>query len=165
MSQGYYLQALSGEIKRLLPAKCHKDFDAWMQQGRIELHPSNGGTGMQVARLAYQAVYLIEGLPFRELDPQLILAQVAAWLQDHDAHREAYRLGDPEYDVEPIDEKTADLAISVDFNEPLYLLPDDAGPIHYGGRRYQVAPYEVWVAETGVLWVNDSGPFPLGGDQ
>lgn len=163
MSQGYYLQALSGAIKTLLPAKCHKDFDAWMQNGTLRLTPKHGGNGLQLARLDYQAVFLIEELPFKELDPALVLATVAAWLQDHDTERERLELPEPEYDVDPIDDRTADLAISVQFSEPLYLQPDAAGPIAYGGQHYRVAPYEVWVAETGKLWVNQDGPFPLGG--
>lgn len=162
MSQGYYLQALSGAIKALLPAKCHKDFDAWMQDGTVRLAPKHGGNGVQLARLDYQAVFLIEDLPFKELDPALVLATVAAWLQDHDTEREQFELPDPEYDVEPIDERTADLTISVQFSEPLYLQPDATGPITYDGQRYRVALYEVWVAETGQLWVNQDGPFPLG---
>ncbi len=163
MSQSYYLQALSGAIKTLLPAKCHKDFDAWMQNGTLRLTPRHGGNGLQLARLDYQAVFLIEELPFKELDPALVLATVAAWLQDFDTEREQFELPEPEYDVEPIDDRTADLTISVHFSEPLYLQPDAAGPIAYGGQRYRVAPYEVWVAETGQLWVNQGGPFPLGG--
>lgn len=164
MSQGYYLQALSGAIKNLLPEKCHKDFDAWMQDGTVRLTPKHGGTGLQLARLDYQAVFLIEDLPFKELDPAWVLATVAAWLQDHDSEREQFELPDPEYDVEPIDERTADLTISVQFSEPLHLLPNATGPISYDGQRYSVAPYEVWVAETGKLWVNQDGPYPLGGE-
>ncbi|GHA05623.1 phage tail protein [Oceanisphaera arctica] len=158
MSQGYYLQALSGVIKELLPRKCHKDFDAWMQNGTLRLAPKHGGNGMQLARLDYQAVFLIEDLPFKELDPALVLATVAAWLQDVDTEREQFELPDPDYDVEPIDDRTADLTISVQFSEPLFLLPDAAGPIAYGGQRYSVAPYEVWVAETGQVRVNGGQP-------
>lgn len=161
MSQGYYLQALSCAIKAILPAKCHKDFDAWMQDGTVRLTPKHGGNGVQLARLDYQAVFLIEDLPFKELDPAWVLATVAAWLQDFDAEREQFELPDPEYDVEPIDERTADLTISVQFSEPLYLLPDALGPITYGGKQYSVAPYDVWVAERGQLWVNEHGPYPL----
>lgn len=163
MSQGYYLHQLSTAIKAVLPAKCHKDFDAWMQNGTLQLTPADGGNGVQLARLNYQAVFMVEELPFRELDPALVLATVAAWLQDFDADRERLELPDPDYDVEPIDEHSADLTISVLFSEPLYLQPDAAGPVHYGGKRYRLAPYEVWVAETGKLWVNNSGPWPLGG--
>jgi hypothetical protein len=163
VSQGYYLHQLSAAIKAVLPAKCHKSFDAWMQNGSLQLVPKHGGNGLQLARLNYQAVFMVEDLPFRELDPAVVLATVAAWLQDFDAEREQLELPDPDYDVEPVDEHSADLTISVPFSEPLYLLADAAGPVRYGGQRYRVAPYEVWVAEAGKLWVNQSGPYPLGG--
>ncbi|WP_418139202.1 phage tail protein [Oceanimonas smirnovii] len=164
MSRGYYLHQLSTAIKDVLPAKCHKDFDAWMQNGTLQLTPKDGGTGVELARLNYQAVFMVEDLPFRELDPAVVLATVAAWLQDHDTDRERLELPDPDYDVEPIDEHSADLTISVLFSEPLLMVPDAAGPIRYGGERYRLAPYEIWVAEYGKLWVNENGPWPLAGD-
>lgn len=80
MSQGYYLHQLSTAIKDVLPAKCRKDFDAWMQNGTLQLTPKDGGTGVELARLNYQAVFMVEDLPFRELDPAVVLATVAAWL-------------------------------------------------------------------------------------
>lgn len=157
MSQGYYLQALSQTLRALLPPKCRKDFDAWMQDGTLVLAPADGGRGMQLARLDYRAVFLIEELPFKELDPAVVLATVAAWLEDHDGHREQLELPDPDYDVEPIDDNTADLTISVQFSEPLNLEPDDQGPVVYGGQRYRVAPYEVWVAEQARIEVSGGG--------
>ncbi|VEG97035.1 phage protein [Aeromonas encheleia] len=97
-AQGYFLQALHAELLRVLPAKCHKRLDSWMENGTIKLEPKNmGPTGVNVAWLTYQAVFTIEQLPFRELDPAILLATVAAWVQEHDDYREQYELPDPEY--------------------------------------------------------------------
>lgn len=157
-AQGYFLQALHAELLRVLPGKCHKRLDSWMENGTIKLEPRNmGPTGVDVAWLTYQAVFTIEQLPFRELDPAILLAAVAAWVQEHDDFREQLDLPDPEYAVTPNDEQTADLEIQLPFAEPLRLIEHPQGPINWLGKRWNVAPYDIWVAEHIDLNVGDTG--------
>ncbi|MCS3460499.1 hypothetical protein M2367_002669 [Aeromonas sp. BIGb0445] len=147
-AQGYFLQALHTELLRVLPPKCHKRLDSWMENGTIKLEPKNmGPTGSNVGWLTYQAVFTVEQLPFRDLDPAILLAVVAAWVQEHDDYREDFELPDPEYAVTPNDEQTADLEIQLAFAEPLRLIEQADGPIHWLGKHWQVAPYAIWVAE------------------
>ncbi|WP_429076424.1 phage tail protein [Aeromonas hydrophila] len=147
-AQGYLLHALHAELLRVLPAKCHKSLDSWMEEGNIRLEPRNmGPTGVNVGWLTYRAVYTVEQLPFREMNPAILLATVAAWVQEHDEFREQYQLPDPEYGVTPNDEQTADLEIQVEFTEPLCLIEQEDGPIHWNDTCWNVAPYDIWVAE------------------
>ncbi|MGT4672951.1 phage tail protein [Aeromonas caviae] len=163
-AQGYFLQALHAELLRMLPAKCHKRLDSWMENGTIKLEPRNmGPTGVDVAWLTYQAVFTIEQLPFRELDPAILLAAVAAWVQEHDEVRAQLDLPDPEYAVTPNDEQTADLEIQLPFAEPLRLIEHPQGPINWLGKHWNVAPYDIWVAEQIDLNVGDTGDHQLGG--
>ncbi len=163
-AQGYFLQALHAELLRVLPAKCHKRLDSWMENGTIKLEPRNmGPTGVDVAWLTYQAVFTIEQLPFRELDPAILLAAVAAWVQEHDEVRGQLDLPDPEYAVTPNDEQTADLEIQLPFAEPLRLLEHPQGPINWLGKHWNVAPYDIWVAEQIDLNVGDTGDHQVGG--
>jgi len=163
-AQGYFLQALHDELLRVLPAKCHKRLDSWMENGTIKLEPRNmGPTGVDVAWLTYQAVFTIEQLPFRELDPAILLAAVAAWVQEHDHVREQFELPDPEYAVTPNDEQTADLEIQLPFAEPLRLIEHLQGPINWLGKHWNVAPYDIWVAEHIDLNVGDTGQHRVGG--
>lgn len=163
-AQGYFLQALHAELLRVLPAKCHKRLDSWMENGTIKLEPRNmGPTGVDVAWLTYQAVFTIEQLPFRELDPAILLAAVAAWVQEHDEVRGQLDLPDPEYAVTPNDEQTADLEIQLPFAEPLRLIEHPQGPINWLGKHWNVAPYDIWVAEQIDLNVGDTGDHPVGG--
>lgn len=157
-AQGYFLQALHAELLRVLPAKCHRRLDSWMENGTIKLEPRNmGPTGVDVAWLTYQAVFTIEQLPFRELDPAILLAAVAAWVQEHDEVRGQLDLPDPEYAVTPNDEQTADLEIQLPFAEPLRLIEHPQGPINWLGKCWRVAPYDIWVAEQIDLNVGDTG--------
>lgn len=165
-AQGYFLQGLHAELLRVLPAKCRKRLDSWMENGTIKLEPKDmGPTGMNVAWLTYQAVFTIEQLPFRELDPAILLATVAAWVQEHDEFREQYELPDPEYAVTPNDEQTADLEIQLPFAEPLRLIEHPQGPINWLGKHWNVAPYDIWVAEQIDLNVGDTGAHQVGGQS
>lgn len=162
-AQGYFLHALHAEIERVLPAKCRQKLDSWMEDGTIRLESRNmGPTGVDVAWLTYQAVYTVEQLPFREINPAIVLASVAAWVQENDQFREQFGLGDPEYAVTPNDEKTADLEIQLTFTEPLRLVEHQNGPINWMGKRWNVAPYEIWVADHIDLNVGNTGRHQLG---
>ena len=163
-AQGYFLQALHAELLRVLPPKCHKRLDSWMENGTIKLDPKHQGpTGVDVAWLSYQAVFTIEQLPFRELDPAILLATVAAWVQEHDEFRADLDLPDPEYAVTPNDEQSADLEIQLPFAEPLRLIEHPSGPIRWLGKCWSVAPYEIWVAEQIDLRVGNAGHHLVGG--
>jgi hypothetical protein len=147
LAQGAFLHALHTELKRVLPDKLHKQLDSWMESGTVKLEPKNmGAGGVIVAQLSYQAVFTVEGLPFRLVDPAMLLAVAAAWVQEHDHDRDMRGLEDPTYTVTPLDDATADMELAVDFIEPLSLIPDENGPISWQGQRWKVAPYEVWVA-------------------
>ncbi|MGY3895747.1 phage tail protein [Aeromonas enterica] len=147
LAQGAFLHALHAEFRRVLPDNLHKQLDSWMESGTVKLEPKNMGSGgVIVAWLSYQAVFTVEGLPFRLVDPAMLLAVAAAWVQEHDQDRDMRGLDDPSYTVTPQDEHTADMELTVDFIEPLSLVPDVDGLIHWQGQRWTVAPYEVWVA-------------------
>jgi len=160
-TQGYYLHALTEAVSAALPQKCRADLESWMENGSLQICPIDMGLGVNVARLQYDALFLIERLPFRVVDPAIILAVVAAWLQDYDTDREMMNLPDPSYAVVQNDDNTADLEISIQFSEPLRLVPDEAGPVPYQGQRYRVASYEIWIAEHGTLAVGNLPPAPL----
>lgn len=157
-SQGYFLHALHQALLDVLPAKYHHLFDSRMEDGGLLLEPKNmGPTGSNVAYLTYRAVYTLEGLPFHECDPAVLLATVAAWLQDNDPERERFELPNPKYSNDRADEYTADLEIQVTFVEPLRLCPDEKGPVLWGGQYWAVEPYEIWVVDQLHVQVAGSG--------
>lgn len=163
--QGYKLRTLHQHLLTVIPKPCHKLLDSWMERGTLRLEPKNmGPTGRNVAIVAYTAVFVIESLPFRALDPAVVLASIAAWLQDHDDERDRYELPDPEFVVTADDEQTADLEVQIQFVEPLVVSPDAKGQVEYDGQRWNVVPYEIWTADTINLHVGDTR-HPVGGDQ
>jgi len=102
------------------------------------------GHGVEIARLRYDMVFQVERLP--ESDSHDFLALVMAWLCDHDAEREDQALVDPEVTVLLNDEDTADVDLSVEFDEGLQIVPDENGTIPYQGKKWRVADVPIDVA-------------------
>lgn len=146
-SAGYYLKGLTSAIQELLPAKVNKNFDCWMEDLEMQLVPKCHGQGRDIGYLSYKAVLSFERFPFKQFAPEIVLASVMAWLMDFDKYRENFELSDPTADVEPEDDNTAEMTIEVDFKEPLMVVEDENGLIVWEGKRWTIAPYEIWVAE------------------
>ncbi len=83
----------------------------------------------------YDAVIQIERYPG---DGPALLAIVLAWLEDNDPDRDG--LSDPEVDVDVNDLVTADVELSVEFEERIIVIEDPAGGIYFRGRRWNVVP-------------------------
>lgn len=102
------------------------------------------GHGIEIGRFRYDAVIQLERYPD---DAYALLAFVTAWLQEHDPDRESQGLGDPDVDVSLDDDRTADVELSVEFEEALELVPDESGPIEFNGQRWRVAEVPIDVAD------------------
>lgn len=144
---GYLLQALTEHLLKVVPEKCHKTFDSWMDTAELRLEPRDEGFGQQLGLMDYEAVLSLSEFPFRESDPAVVLASVMAWLQDNDPFREKYELDDPTFEVEPESENVANVEINIHFIEPVTVVEDEKGQIDWQGKKYSISSYEVWIAE------------------
>ena len=105
---------------------------AFLDQGAVMLTGRNLGHGViDIERSDYDGIAL--------------LALVSGWLQSHDPDRDG--LEDPEVNAAVNDLSTTDVQIAVEFQERIEIIPDDAGPISFAGKRWRVAPVPVDVAE------------------
>jgi hypothetical protein len=102
------------------------------------------GHGIEVGIFKYDGVIQIESYPD---DAYLLLAFVTAWLQDNDPERERQGLAEPDVDISPNDDRSADVELAVEFEEALQLVPYADGPITFDGRRWRVADVPIDVAE------------------
>ena len=121
-----------------------ENFESFAERG--ELHPLfiDHGQGIQVARFRYDGVINIESYSG---DGMTLLALVTSWLSEHDGERHDIELPDPEVNVQLNDRHTADVDITIVFDEPVNLVRDDNGPVMYDGVRWSVAESPVDVAE------------------
>lgn len=144
---GYKLRDLKAFITTCVGDKIAKRMTAEMQEVQLILAPKNMGHGLDLMTQRYKAEFYFDRFPFKEYDPAVLFANVAAWLMDNDDEREYQpELGDPEVDVVLEDQNAAEIIIEVMFEEPVKVIEDENGPIYWSDKRYRIEEYEVWVA-------------------
>lgn len=157
-SAGYYLQGLLQHLKSVLPTRQHKHIECWMEDLELITGAKNQGLGADIGQISYTASFSFERFPFKEIDPAVIMANVIAWLEDNDTQRETYELNDPSFDVTPTSDTTVEMTLDIEFIEPLMVVQDDAGQITWRGQQWALAPYEIWVAEHGEVFIANTMP-------
>lgn len=136
--------------------------DSWAEKavlvpgGRNITVGQNDMQGRELGLVQYDAIFAIENFSGSAF---VLIAQVFAWLAEHDNNREQYSLGEPELDVAPIDAGRCDVEIRITFLEPLQLVRDDAaGNIVVDGIKWRVDEPIVYTAEaSNVLPKNSQG--------
>lgn len=130
------MQALATHLlsKGLFAAE---QFDYWMENGTNEFASKRHGNGYVICRFRYDAVFSVERY---SQSADLFLVLISVWLMDNDCSRNALELPMPEVDVTPLDDHTVDVEIKITFEENITVLPDDEGPVEWGGKRYGIAP-------------------------
>lgn len=95
---------------------------------------------LEVGVWSYEGVVQIERYPGS--GPEL-LAHVLSWLAECDADRPHQDVKDPQLTIHLNDAETCDVELSVEFEEPLLVMEDSSGPIHYRGKRWAVCLPEI----------------------
>lgn len=146
---GYKMQALRAHIEMCLGKQIAQRLDAEMSNIELTLTPRNMGNGIDIAQQRYLAEFQIDRLPFKKYDPAVLFANVAAWLMDYDEERDNQlgELKDPEIEVVIEDENSAEVLIQVMFEEPIKIEEAAEGDIYWMGKRWEIADYQIWVAE------------------
>lgn len=74
---------------------------------------------------------------------QNLMAIILGWLATHDTERTAQGKKDPELTIELNDILTADVDISLEFEEALTVVEDVSGPIAFAGKQWLVCPVDI----------------------
>lgn len=146
---GYYLQGLLTALKKVIPERQHHYIECWMEDVEMTIGAKHQGLGMDIGYLSYRAQFTFEKFPFQKIDPAVIMASVMGWLMDNDKHRDDFNLNDPTFDIESESETTVLMNLEIAFIEPLMVVEDAKGLICWQGKKWALAPYEIWVAEHG----------------
>lgn len=146
---GYKMYDLRAFIEARLGKQIAKKLDAEMSDIELILSPRNMGMGMDIAYQRYTAEFYIDRLPFKQYNPAVLFANVAAWLMDNDKDREEQlgELKDPVIEVVIEDEQNAEVLIQIVFEEPIKVVEDENGDIYWRGKQWKLEEYEIWVAE------------------
>jgi len=152
---GYKLRDLKAFINEIVGAKIATRMDCEMGSVSLRLNPKNMGNGFDLMTQQYVAEFLFDKFPYNQLDPAILFANVGAWLMDNDSSREdSDELGDPEIEIVIEDERSAEVLITIEFEEPVKIIEDTAGPVYFQNKRWRIQEYDVYVAEKFQLTVN-----------
>lgn len=133
------MQALATHLleQKLFSAE---QFDYWMENGTAEYAAKRVGQGVLLCRFRYDAVFSIERYT---RSAALFLAILSAWLLDKDEDREQDELPMPSVDVTPLNDRMADIEVTVAMSEDITLVPDEEGPVVFSGQRWTVKAVEL----------------------
>lgn len=130
------------ESRLVLP----EQLDSWAEKVNLALIWKHTEHGLHMGDMRYQAVIVLERFADH---PGRLMALLGSWLETHDADRSRLELADPNFEIEQLDDDTADVEIGVEFVEPQYLAEEEGGEIEAFGKRWAFVPFDLWVAEDG----------------
>lgn len=79
-------------------------------------------------------------------DAQSLMAIILGWLASHDTERCLQNKKDPELTIELNDMLTADVDISIEFEEAVTVMEEATGSITFAGKRWSISPVEIVAA-------------------
>ncbi|MGX2949366.1 phage tail protein [Ursidibacter sp. B-7004-1] len=146
-------QQLTDFLLTHLPQSYKANFYSWMENGKL----INEGkqvteTGIEIAQLDYQAVLFFENLPFKEINPYELLALIQVWINEQDYYQ--FRDFETPFDIEMIDDVTAELTVTISFKEPITAEKDPTGKLLIAGERYKFDEINISVVEQIELGLN-----------
>jgi hypothetical protein len=123
-----------------------EQFDSWTDQVSLQLIWKPDRDGLHMADMRYRAVLSLERFTDH---PARLMALVGSWLETHDTNRDRHELPEPLFTVDPLDQDSFDVELSLEFVEPQYLAEDPGGEIEAFGKTWAFVPFDLWVAEHG----------------
>ena len=131
-------QQLTDFLLTKLPKRYHGNFYSWIEDGKLL------NEGRQVTD---NGVFHFEALPFNEISPAYLMAFIQVWVNENDPMRDVLDEGEIPFDLDIIDDNTADLIFTIAFREPLTAMEDSEGELKIDGVNYRLDEIEVFTAE------------------
>lgn len=138
------LTAFLIERRLVLP----EQLDSWAEQVTLPLYWKPTANGLHMGDMRYHAVVVLERLTD---NPARLMALVGSWLEVNDPNREDDSLAAPTFEIDQLDPDTADVELQLDFIEPQHLSESDTGEIEAFGTRWDLVPFDLWIAEQGTV--------------
>lgn len=135
-------------LKNYLAEKTDVAADAITAQLKsMVLKPQGSDEGNQVLLhvLNYQASLSLIGFPYQAVDIARFNAHLMTWLAEQD-DREGIEEAFPTITLDLQDAQTANLELSLAFEEDVYITPSAEGEIEYGGKMWVLGTAEMDLA-------------------
>lgn len=141
-------QQLTDFLLTKLPKRYHGNFYSWIEDGKL-LNEGRQVTdnGIEVCHLSYNGVFHFEALPFTAISPAYLMAFIQVWVNENDPMRDAFNDNEIPFDLDILDDSTADLIFTISFREPLTAMQDERGELQISGENYRLDEIEVFTAE------------------
>lgn len=128
---------------------CHRieKIDAWVEDIEQTTRGKYEGNSVLLYTLKYRAVFSIESFVYSKDPIELLHTRLIAWLADNDDRSD---MDDKELSISPdvLDKHTADIEITLMFEEDVYITESENGQIEYGGKTWELADPEHDIAES-----------------
>lgn len=140
-------QQLTDFLLGKLPTRYQANFYSWIEDGRL-LNEGRQVTynGIELCHLSYNGIFHFEALPFNEISPAYLMAHIQIWLNEHDEIRDSLDEAEIPFELEMIDDNTADLVFTIPFREPLTAVADEKGELQIAGKAYRLDDIEIFTA-------------------
>lgn len=111
--------------------------DQWVENIAIKLKGRYDGTRVLLHTMEYRAVFSIERFEYQKHSIELFGALLVTWLSENDDRGE---LADPDPNVivDVLDDDTADVEITLQFEEDVYITESENGVIQFAGKRWSL---------------------------
>ncbi|MCT8824372.1 phage tail protein [Glaesserella parasuis] len=137
-------QQLTDYVLEKLPDSYRQNLYSWMENGKLINEGGNvTQTGIVIAHIEYDSVLFFENLPFRKINPYKILAMIQIWLNENEYLRNVMDEYITPFDIEVIDENSAEFSLTIKFREPITAELDSNGDLEIDGERYRLDEIEI----------------------
>ncbi|WP_029592422.1 MULTISPECIES: phage tail protein [Siccibacter] len=160
------LDSLSEFFRQNVPERAQLGFDSLLDE--MQLVAAAKDIGLEQYRLSvirYNALISWERFPYRLCAPQLLIALLEVWLDEHaDGVLDDIGITSAEavWDVTVEDEETATVVLTMPLADELVIRPDEKGPIPFRGERWSLVEPEIFTALSGTVYGTDSTGAPVG---
>ncbi|MEO9655911.1 phage tail protein [Marinomonas sp.] len=124
-----------------------EQFDAWVEALEQTTRGKNEGNRVLLYTMEYRAVFSIERFAYQKFPIEILHAKLITWLADND-ERSDMEDKEPKVVFDIFDDHTADVEITLMFEEDVYISPSEQGNIEYAGGSWALEDADHDVAET-----------------
>ncbi|WP_394178480.1 phage tail protein [Marinomonas posidonica] len=125
----------------------NEQFDAWVEELEQTTRGRFDGNSVLLYTMEYRAVFSIERFAYTKYPIEVLHTRLITWLADND-DRNAMKEPEPKVVFDVLDNSTADVEITLMFEEDVYISPSEQGNIEYNGQKWALVHSAHDVAES-----------------
>lgn len=130
--------------------------DVWLEDIETVFHYKSDGEAIHACTLKYSLEIDIEAWPHSRKPVEIFMVQLSRFLNDNPTIKDPESRTTAKWDIDISDDKTADIGISIDVVEDLYLIESEQGTVEHDGKLWLVS-YAPSFSVVNTVAVGDNG--------